>query len=141
MIPMNTQEDLLAEFSDMGAPVDDHSVRQDATRLPDGTVTFLMTDVEGSTRLWEAGEDEANSAITRHYQLLHRAIALHRGFLPLEQGEGDSVVGVFAAASDALEAAVDVMRGLDEESWPTSSPVRVRMALHTGEAHLRDGAN
>ena len=142
---MNTQEDPLAEFSEMGAPVDEHSVRQeltaDARRLPDGTVTFLMTDVEGSTRLWEAGEDVANTAITRHYQLLHAAIARHGGSLPLEQGEGDSVVGVFAAASDALEAALDVLKGLEEESWPTSSPVRVRMALHTGDAQLRDGAN
>ena len=66
------------------------------SELPTGTVTFLLTDVEGSTKLWEAGADETAVSIARHYELLDAAIALHGGVRPVEQGEGDSVVGAFA---------------------------------------------
>ena len=69
--------------------------------LPTGTVTLLLSDVEGSTRLWEADEEAAAAAIARHYELFDAAIAAHRGVRPVEQGEGDSVVAAFALASDA----------------------------------------
>src|ERR1700683_4475111 len=106
-----------------------------------GTVTFLLSDVGGSTRLWESGEEVARVAITRHYELLHSLIAEHGGALPLEQGEGDSVVGVFALASDALSAALDVLRAFEVEDWHAATPLRVRLALHTGDAQLQDGVN
>ncbi len=105
--------------------------------LPTGTVTFLLSDVEGSTPMWEADRDAAASAIARHYELLDAAIVLHGGVRPLEQGEGDSVVAVFIRASDALAAALDMQRALSDEVWPGDRPLRVRMALHTGEAQLR----
>ena len=110
-------------------------------RLPTGTVTFLLTDLEASTRLWEDSGEVAAVAIARHYQLLEAAIALHGGVRPLEQGEGDSVVAAFTTASDALAAALDVQRAFSEEPWPEGRELRVRIALHTGEAHLRDAAN
>ena len=135
----------MPEFHAVATPLADHADARphtgDVGLFPTGTVTFLMSDVEGSTRLWEAGEDLAGTAITRHYRLLHSVIARHRGFLPLEQGEGDSVVGVFAAASDAVEAASEILREIEGESWPTPSPVKVRLALHTGEAELQAGGN
>jgi predicted ATPase/class 3 adenylate cyclase len=109
--------------------------------LPTGTVTVLLSDVEGSTRLWEADAQEAARAITRHYELIGAAISLHGGLQPLEQGEGDSVVGAFARASDAVAAALDVQRAFNEEPWPGDHPVRVRIALHTGEVQLRDDNN
>ncbi len=109
--------------------------------LPTGTVTFLLSDVEGSTRLWESEAEEAPVLIARHYELLDAAIVLHGGLRPVEQGEGDSVVGVFACASDAVAAALDVQRAFANEPWPGESPLRIRVALHTGEAQLRDAGN
>lgn len=112
-----------------------------ASDLPTGTVTFLLTDIEGSTKLWEAGAEEMASSVARHYELLDAAISLHAGARPVEQGEGDSVVGAFSRASDALAAASDAQRAFAEEPWPTGGEVRVRMALHTGEIRLRDAGN
>lgn len=112
-----------------------------AERLPTGTVTFLLTDLQGSTRLWEDGCESAAVAIARHYQLLEAAVSLHGGVRPVEQGEGDSVVAAFTTASDALAAALDVQRAFAEEVWPENRDLRVRIALHTGEARLRDEAN
>lgn len=102
-------------------------------RLPAGTVTFLLTDVEGSSALWEK-EPTAASLIERHKGLLADAVAAHGGAHPLEQGEGDSIVAVFDRATSALAAAVDGQRALTSEPWPAGSAVRVRMALHSGEA-------
>lgn len=108
-------------------------------RAPSGTVTFLLTDVEGSTQAWQADRAAAALAVTRQEEILAAAIAAHRGFRPVEQGEGDSVVAAFAKASDAVAAAVAAQIGLAREPWPTGEPIRVRMALHTGEAEARDG--
>src|SRR5215203_4822412 len=101
------------ELADFPA-VDDDRVGE-AVLLPTGTVTFLLSDVEGSTLMWEADRDAASSAIARHYELLDAAIVLHGGVRPLEQGEGDSVVAVFTRASDALGAALDMQRALSDE--------------------------
>ena len=68
-------------------------VERQAFVLPTGTVTFLLTDVEGSTRRWEAAPEAMAEAIPRHYELLDEAIVGHGGVRPVEQGEGDSVVG------------------------------------------------
>jgi predicted ATPase/class 3 adenylate cyclase/DNA-binding CsgD family transcriptional regulator len=105
--------------------------------LPTGVVTFLLSDVEGSTRLWEGDEEEMGAAIARHYDLLDCAIVLHGGVRPVEQGEGDSVVGAFARPSDALAAALSAQRAFAEERWAQGRELRIRIALHTGEAQLR----
>ncbi len=105
--------------------------------LPAGTVTFLLTDVEGSTRLWQDRPAEMGSAIARHYEILDGAIRKSGGVRPVEQGEGDSVVGVFVHAIDALRAAIDAQVLLvDQLPW-----LAVRMAIHTGDALLRDEGN
>jgi predicted ATPase/class 3 adenylate cyclase/DNA-binding CsgD family transcriptional regulator len=109
--------------------------------LPTGIVTFLLTDIEGSTKLWEAGGDETAESVARHYELLDAAVALHGGVRPVEQGEGDSIVGAFSRASDAVAAALDIQRAFVLEPWPEGGQVRVRMALHTGEIRLRDAGN
>ncbi|MGH4006590.1 MAG: LuxR C-terminal-related transcriptional regulator [Pseudonocardiaceae bacterium] len=109
--------------------------------LPVGTVTFMLTDVEGSTRLWESAPEAMGIAVARHYELLDAAIALHGGVRPLEQGEGDSVVAAFARASDAVAAALDVQRAFHSEGWPEGASLRLRIALHTAEAQLRDENN
>ena len=105
--------------------------------LPGGVVTFLLSDVEGSTRLWEGNEEEMGAAIARHYELLDAAIVLHGGVRPVEQGEGDSVVGAFARPSDAVAAALAVQHAFAEEPWGEGRTLRIRIALHTGEVQLR----
>jgi class 3 adenylate cyclase len=104
-------------------------------------VTFLLTDIEGSTRLWEADSEAMSLAVARCYALLEDAIGRHAGVRPVEQGEGDSVVAAFARASDALAAALDAQAALHAEAWPTATALRVRIALHTAEAQLRDEGN
>jgi predicted ATPase/class 3 adenylate cyclase/DNA-binding CsgD family transcriptional regulator len=107
--------------------------------LPTGTVTFLLTDIEGSTRLWQADPDSMSGDVTRHHEILDVAIARRGGVRPLEQGEGDSVVAVFARPSDAIAAGIDAQQALEAEH--ATGSIRVRMAVHTGEAELRDENN
>jgi len=106
------------------------------SKLPTGTVTFLMTDIEGSTRLWEAHGHRVSGAIARHFALLERAVAKHKG--SVVKSVGDGVHAVFANAPDALAAAVAGQKALRSERWPPGMNIRVRMALHAGVAELRD---
>src|SRR5262245_14268609 len=100
--------------------------------LPAGTVTYLLTDVEGSTRALEAHADAMPAILRRQAELIAGAVVAHGGERPEEQGEGDSVLAAFDRAADALAAAVDAQRALGAEPWPDGAVVRVRMALHTG---------
>jgi predicted ATPase/class 3 adenylate cyclase len=111
-----------------------------ARALPLGTVTFLLTDVEGSSRHWEA-DPAAAAALGRHEEIIADCVAGHRGARPVEQGEGDSSVSAFSRASDAAACAIEIQRALGSVRWPDGSELRVRMALHTGEAELRDDGN
>jgi class 3 adenylate cyclase len=109
--------------------------------VPSGTVTFLLTDIEGSTRRWERHPAAMRTALARHDTLLHEGIAAHHGVVLTERGEGDSFFAFFARPSDAL-AACTVQRRLLAEPWPPEvAPIRVRMALHTGEAGLWEGGD
>jgi predicted ATPase len=100
-------------------------------------VTFLFTDIEGSTRLWESAPDAMGSAIERHDSLVRSAVAAHGGYVFATGGDGFAVA--FARAGEALAAALDAQAALAVEAWPPRAPVRVRMALHTGEVAERDG--
>ena len=118
------------------------SIPQDVpSPLPAGTVTFLLSDIEGSTSSWEAEPEAMARAVPLHYAILADAIARHGGVRPVEQGEGDSIVAAFARASDAVAAALDAQRALHAQRWPGELDLKVRVALHTAEAQLRDGAN
>jgi predicted ATPase/class 3 adenylate cyclase len=105
--------------------------------LPSGTVTFLFTDVEGSTRLWEESPDGMREAMALHDELLHDAVTSHGGFIV--KATGDGFHAVFATAHDAVMAAVAAQRALRADSWNIAETVRVRMGIHTGEAEVRDG--
>ena len=89
----------------------------EAVTLPTGTVTFLMTDIEGSTRGWSQSPAALTAAVPRHYQILDDAIVAHGGVRPVEQGEGDSAVAAFSRASDAVHAALLAQRSLTAEPW------------------------
>ena len=107
--------------------------------LPTGTVTFLFTDVQGSTRLWEQAPSQMMEALAQHDDVVERTVADHNGHIVKPRGEGDSRFVVFPNAADAVVAAVEIQRGLDDVAWATPSPIIVRIALHTGVAELESG--
>ena len=102
-----------------------------AEQLPSGTVTFLLTDLEGSTRLWEHDAAAMKFAMARHDQLLEDAIAANNGFVFARMGDG--MAAAFATASNAVSAAAVIQQMLADEPWGTGSPLRTRIGLHTDE--------
>ncbi len=102
-------------------------------------MTFLLTDIESSTQHWDETPDEMDAAIARHDQIVAENVARHRGTLHGPRGEGDSHFAVFVRASEAVAAAVDMHLALSRETWPTASPLKVRVALHTCEAEITRG--
>jgi predicted ATPase/class 3 adenylate cyclase len=105
--------------------------------VPSGTVTFLFTDIEGSTRLWEAAPEAMGVALVRHNAIVRGAVEERGGYVFATGGDGLAVA--FARAGDGLAAAVSAQAALEAERWPDGAPIRVRMALHTGEVTERDG--
>jgi predicted ATPase/class 3 adenylate cyclase len=105
-------------------------------KLPDGVVTFLFTDVEGSTRLWEEAPDAMMTALRIHDQAITEAVEAFGGVVVKPRGEGDSQFVVFRSAMDAVGGAVEMQRRLVGVDWPTPRPLRVRASLHTGAADL-----
>jgi predicted ATPase/class 3 adenylate cyclase len=103
-------------------------------QLPTGTVTFLFTDIEGSTRLLARLGDGYEPVVSAHAQTLRGAIADHGG--TEVSTEGDSFFAVFPSAVDALRAVVAAQRALASHAWPEDTEVRVRMGLHSGEGRL-----
>jgi predicted ATPase/class 3 adenylate cyclase/Tfp pilus assembly protein PilF len=104
---------------------------------PTGTVTFLFTDIEGSTRMWERSPQAMQAALARHDEILRGATEQHGGYI--FKTVGDAFCCAFPTAPDALEAALDGQWLLLKERWGESIPLRVRMALHMGAAEERDG--
>jgi predicted ATPase/class 3 adenylate cyclase len=103
---------------------------------PTGTVTFLFTDIEGSTRRWERGRDAMRIALARHDALMRNAITAHGG--SVFKTVGDAFCAAFATAPEALAAALDAQRALQAEDFGAVGGMLVRMALHTGTAQERD---
>ena len=101
------------------------------SELPTGTVTLLLADVEGSTRLWETQPEAMKAAVARLDQTLSDAVAAHHGVRPVEQGEGDSFVIAFARAADAVACALELQRA-------PLAPIKLRIGVHTGDVQLRD---
>lgn len=114
----------LADWSDLGV----------SGLLPTGTVTLLLADVEGSTRLWETQPEQMTAAFERLDRALSDLVGAHGGVRPVEQGEGDSFVVAFTRATDALACAFGL------QGAPLA-PISLRIGIHTGEVQLRDEAN
>src|SRR5271166_730717 len=104
------------------------------SELPTGTVTLLLADVEGSTRLWRTQPEEMTAAIARLDRTVCEVISGHDGVRPVEQGEGDSFVVAFTRASSAVACALQLQRA-------PLAPIRLRIGVHTGEVQLRDEGN
>jgi predicted ATPase/class 3 adenylate cyclase len=105
--------------------------------IPSGTVTLLFTDIEGSTRLWEAEPDSMAAALRRHDRIVTSAIEQAGGYV--FKTVGDAFCAAFWTAPAALTAALSAQHALGAQDWPTSRPVRVRMGLHSGVCEERDG--
>ena len=129
---------MLASMSEIDpradAPLVDWSELGVSGRLPTGTVTLLLADVEGSTRLWQTQPEQMTAAMARMNRTVTETIATHSGVRPVEQGEGDSFVAAFARASDAVACALELQRA-------PLAPIRLRIGIHTGEIQLRDEGN
>jgi predicted ATPase/class 3 adenylate cyclase len=100
-------------------------------------VTFLFTDVEGSTRLWSSAPEAMRLALARHDEIVRGAVEAHRGYVFATRGDGFSAA--FGRAGDAVAAGVAAEAGLAKEEWPDGAAIRVRMGLHTGEVEERGG--
>ena len=99
--------------------------------------TFLFTDIEGSTRLWEEHGDAMASALARHDEILTGAVDEAGG--SVLKTTGDGLIAVFDSVSDGLSAALDSQRALEEEPWGPTGSLRVRMGIHTGDTESREG--
>src|SRR3712207_1367427 len=107
---------------------------------PMGTVTFLFTDVEGSTRLWQDHPDAMGAALVRHDALLRGVVSAHGG--TVFKTVGDALYAAFPGVAAAVAAGLAAQRALPAEAWAEFGlpvPLRVRMAVHAGEVEGRDG--
>ena len=104
--------------------------------MPTGAVTFLFTDIEGSTRLWETDPDSMREALTVHDRIIEGSVGEHDGVV-FKTG-GDSFCASFGSPHLAVEAAVEAQRQLGATHWETQTPITVRMGLHTGTAQVRN---
>jgi class 3 adenylate cyclase len=156
-VPMTHQDDLLGAITVVmglgeNLPADDRRLLNDlaahaavtlrgvldTTPLPAGIVTFLMTDIEGSTRLWEDDPEAMAAALRDHDSMVRQVVAGGGGVLVKWRGEGDSTFSVFTNAAEAVATAAALQDSISRHPWLTSWPVSIRAALHTGEAELRD---
>lgn len=103
---------------------------------PSGVITFLFSDIEQSTQLWELDPPAMQTAVARHDALLRHIFVTFHGYV--FKTIGDQFCVAFGSPQDAWQAVLAAQRALQAEPWPTSTPLRVRMALHTGEAEERD---
>jgi class 3 adenylate cyclase len=111
-----------------------HQLARPPESLPTGTVTLLLADIEGSTRIWESQPDRMAMALTTMDRVLVEVVSANNGVCPVAQGEGDSFVVAFSQASDGVACALDLQRA-------ALSPIRLRIGVHTGEVLLRDRGN
>ncbi len=113
--------------------------RAEPSGLPSGVVTFLLTDIERSSALWEADPDAMAASLELHDELIALSAEANGGRLLKTKGEGDSTLTVFPRASDAVACASHLRAALGATTWLAGLDLRVRIALHTGEAHERAG--
>ena len=138
-IALPTDVELLYAENQFGSPKTVKPLDQNPApqKLPSGTVTFLFTDIEGSTRLAQQYPEQISALLARHYEILNKGISAHQGFI--FEIVGDSIAAAFQNADDALSAALDIQRALYQEVW-SPAPIKVRMGIHTGKAELQEAS-
>ncbi|MFQ5968048.1 MAG: BTAD domain-containing putative transcriptional regulator [Acidimicrobiia bacterium] len=130
------EEQVLLQDSDLTWTHPAPSPKEGTEALPEGSVTFLFTDIEGSTRLWEDHPKTMREALARHDEVLRQAIERRSGYV--FSTAGDAFSAAFQSPEDAFSAAIEAQAGLAAERWG-SVELRVRMSLHTGVAEERGG--
>src|SRR6266849_216173 len=105
--------------------------------LPEGTLTFMLTDLVGSTRAWESAPAAMREAMAGHDRIVDRCLKQHHGTEVPSARAGDSILAVFARAADAATCALSLQRDFAVERWPEEVNLEIRIALHSGEAELR----
>jgi class 3 adenylate cyclase/WD40 repeat protein len=108
-----------------------------AEALPTGVISFCLSDIEGSTAMWDSSPEAMAEALVRHDELIADCVSQFGGRLIKSMGEGDSTVSVFDSAPAALQAALQATRALSAEKWPDGIAIAARFGLHTGEAERR----
>ena len=106
--------------------------------FPSGTRTFLFSDIEGSTFLWETFPDAMRIALARHDSLIFETVTRHHGVDVRKRGEGDSHFAVFDEPRDAIACAIEIQRGLSGQHHQAVGEIKVRIAVHTGHAEFRE---
>jgi predicted ATPase/DNA-binding SARP family transcriptional activator len=127
------------EASPVRAPVIETPSSVQRSALPTGTVTFLFTDIQGSTALWEREWRAMRQTMLLHDGIIEEVVDDYDGVIVRPRGEGDSRFAVFERATDAVQAACVIQQRFAVEPWAVSPPLKVRIGLHTGEADVRDG--
>src|SRR5258706_2838723 len=107
--------------------------------LPEGIVAYLLTDLEGSTRLWESQPSAMRKAMAKHDSIIGDAVDRHAGALVEVGREGDSILAVFRKTAGAAGCALEIQREIGAAAWPPGVTLRLRIAIHAGEAQLRGG--
>jgi predicted ATPase/DNA-binding SARP family transcriptional activator len=129
---------ILAQSPDLVLSTFDRRARVVAgTSLPAGIVTFLATDIAGSSTLWERFPTEMVDALARHDEILEHAVTMHGGIV--FKNTGDGVLAAFSSAAAAVRSAIAIQQALAKEEWGPVGPLRVRAALNSGEVRPRDG--
>jgi len=105
--------------------------------LPEGTLTFVFTDLEGSTKAWEAAPPAMRAAMAQHDGIVAGCLERHRGIDVRSGRAGDSTVAVFRSAGDSAAYALELQREFAQAPWPAGTQLKIRAALHTGEAEPR----
>jgi predicted ATPase/class 3 adenylate cyclase len=109
----------------------------DRRQLPSGTVTFLFTDIEGSTERWERYREPMKAAVRKHEEIIRAAVEAREGYV--FKSMGDALCAAFYNVADAITAALDAQRALLKEDWSAVDGIKVRMAVHTGHTDERQG--
>src|SRR6202165_2723407 len=107
--------------------------------LPEGTLTFMLTDLVGSTRAWESAPAAMRKAMEGHDHIVDDCLTQHHGTEVPSGRAGDSILAVFPRAVDAATCALSLQRAFAAERWPAEVTLEIRVALHSGEAELRQG--
>jgi predicted ATPase/DNA-binding CsgD family transcriptional regulator len=115
------------------------TVRGGMARLPEGAITFMLTDLKGSTRAWNRKPKAMRTAMERRNAILANTVRNHAGALAETGRDGDTVLAAFRTAGAAAACALDLQGMFATESWPEGLELKVRVALHTGEGQLRQG--
>ncbi len=133
---------VLRQDESLEAPSDSHDLEIPtpvSPSLPTGIVTFMVTDILDAVSIWDLHSESMAIAIARHDAIISSAVAAHSGSLLSPHGDGESTFSVFRLGTDAAAAASTIQRSIRAESWPEGCDLRLRVALHTGEALESDG--